>query len=412
MARLAKLIAVSVALVCAGQASAQLHLPGGVGAGLGGVLPNSPVGAVLPDVRDTLDRTAQDLSPRAIAQARLDRLQRLVRQFPKDLDLDETGDPVVRSEVLAISPTPAALDAAAKAGFTVARHEILSGVDVEVVTLKAPPKMTTRQAVRRLKRLDPAGAYDFNPLYFQSAKAISLAGAPSVGPVRLGLIDTGLDARHPALAGIEVQTQGFASDGYHAAAHGLAVASLTGVGKGGAVYSADVYGSGPAGGSAASIARALAWMVQVKAPVINVSLVGPANLIVQQAVAGVQKKGALVVAAVGNDGPAAPPAYPASYPGVIAVTAVDRRGKVLVEAGRALHLDFAAPGADISAAEGQGYGAVRGTSFAAPIVAGRLAALVRSGSADPVAGLASQARKPGREYGKGLIGAEMLTSVR
>ena len=70
----------------------------------------------------------------------------------------------------------------------------------------------------------------------------------------------------------------------------------------------------------------------------------------------------MVVAAVGNDGPAAPPQYPACYDGVIAVTGVDANGKALLEAGRARHLDFAAPGADLAAAlPGKGY-----ARFAAP----------------------------------------------
>ena len=61
------------------------------------------------------------------------------------------------------------------------------------------------------------------------------------------------------------------------------------------------------------------------------------------------------------------------------VTAVDARHRVLIEACRGKHLDLAAPGADMSAAtlgqSGQtdAFASVRGTSFAAPIVAGLLA---------------------------------------
>ena len=47
----------------------------------------------------------------------------------------------------------------------------------------------------------------------------------------------------------------------------------------------------------------------------------------------------------------------------------DSRNRALPEAGRAKHIDFAAPGADMAAAlPGQGYAKVRGTSFAAPLV--------------------------------------------
>jgi subtilisin family serine protease len=112
-----------------------------------------------------------------------------------------------------------------------------------------------------------------------------------------------------------------------------------------------------------------------------------------------------IVAPVGNDGPAAPPAFPASYKGVIAVTAVDRRNRPLPEAGRPLHLDFAAPGADINAAAPDGgLGPVRGTSFAVPLVAGRLAG--RS-----LAALQAEARDLGargydKSFGYGLVCGE------
>src|SRR3546814_7339004 len=104
-------------------------------------------------------------------------------------------------------------------------------------------------------------------------------------------------------------------------------------------------------------------------PVVGFSLVGPANPLVARIVEKVLARGTRIVAPVGNDGPAAPPAFPASYKGVIAVTGVDARDRALIEAGRALHLDYAAPGADIAAADVSGrLKEVRGTSYAVPLV--------------------------------------------
>ena len=135
--------------------------------------------------------------------------------------------------------------------------------------------------------------------------------------------------------------------------------------------------------------------------------------LVAAAVRAVSARGARIVAAVGNDGPAAPPAYPASYPDVIAVTAVDARDRVLPEAGRAAHVDYAAPGAEMSAAApAGGLTAVRGTSFAAPIVAGRLARLLHdpdpSAAARALAALDRQT-KPARGdgAGHGVIGDDV-----
>ena len=98
------------------------------------------------------------------------------------------------------------------------------------------------------------------------------------------------------------------------------------------------------------VRRPVGWLSGQRPQVINISLVGPPDMLVQRAIQIVQSRGIQVVAAVGNDGPAAPPQYPASYPGVIAVTAVDAGGRALPEAGKATHLDFAAPGADMAAA--------------------------------------------------------------
>ena len=120
--------------------------------------------------------------------------------------------------------------------------------------------------------------------------------------------------------------------------------------------------------------HALGWAAAKKPAVVTISLVGPRSTAVERAIAALQKSGTKVVAAVGNDGPLAPNAYPASYSGVISVTGIDGNSAALMEAGSAEHIDFAAPGANLVAAvPGDGYMAVRGTSFAVPLVAGRLA---------------------------------------
>jgi hypothetical protein len=129
-------------------------------------------------------------------------------------------------------------------------------------------------------------------------------------------------------------------------------------------------------GSATAIIRALGWLLSHRPNVINVSLVGPENKAVERAVRIVRSAGIHLVAAVGNDGPAAPPQYPASYPGVIAVTGSRLAGPGASGSGQVTQpLDFAAPGSDMAAPlPGQGYASVRGTSFAAPLAAARLAA--------------------------------------
>lgn len=414
------------ALSLAGSAEAQRS------PALGGLpdLATDAVGRVAGDVRGDLGQVTQGLDGevRDLASARLDGLQALVRANPRALELDAHGQAVVRGQVLAVDPSPEALDRAIKAGFGVLRRTTLDPLGLQVVTLSPPPGMAARDGLRRLRRLDPGGQYDLDHLYSPSGAppaptgvaATETAAPPASAAV--GLLDTGVDAAHPALAGDVVAQKAFAPGGVAPAAHGTAVASLIagrgegmrGAAPGARLYAADVYGSGPTGGSADAILGALAWMAETRVRVVNISLVGPANLTVQAAVRALLARGVLIVAPVGNDGPAAPPLYPASYPGVIAVTAVDARGRVLPEAGHALHVDFAAPGADVLAARpGGGLVKLRGTSFAAPIVSGELAVLTASAGggagANAVARLVASARpaRGDRWLGHGVVGDDL-----
>ncbi len=146
----------------------------------------------------------------------------------------------------------------------------------------------------------------------------------------------------------------------------------------------------------------MGWLTARRVRVINVSLVGPANPLLERAVAVARGRGILIVAAVGNDGPAAPPSYPASYPGVVAVTGVDSRNRALPEAGKALHLDFAAPGADMAAAlPGSGYASVRGTSFAAPLITARL--VVEGGGTAALEAVSREAVSGRGKVGRGVV---------
>jgi hypothetical protein len=383
-----------------------------------------PVGQTVDDLtRPVLRGTGLDDTvggvTRPVRDLATDRLKGLLRQHPKVLEADEDGFPVVRGEVVALSPDDAAIERARAAGFEAAERETLEPLGITLVTLRPPEGMSARRALRTLRALDPAGRYDLNHLYTGAGKSAATASPPAAssgGEARIGLIDSGV-AAHPAIDGLIAEQAGFAPGGVVAGAHGTAVASLLagrsarfqGAAPGLRLLVADVYGDGPTGGSAEALARALAWMAQRKVPVVNVSLVGPPNLLVEAAVAALGRQGIAIVAAVGNDGPAAAPAYPAAYDGVIAVTAVDRRGKVLIEASRGRRVDFAAPGADMAAAApGGSFSRVRGTSYAAPLVAGRLALLAPSAggaAADALAGEAEDLGKKGPDpvYGRGLV---------
>ncbi|HKY80599.1 MAG TPA: S8 family serine peptidase, partial [Sphingobium sp.] len=371
-------------LLLAGPTQAQLlPSPGGALNSVGGVVPD-----VLDRVEGRLDQTGLDqLSPARLAErltaARNARIGELLRRHGASIELDDRREPARRGVILLTGANAASIDALRSAGYGV-ESEAVEGIDLAVTRLTLPSGHSLAQALKQVRSIAPEAEASADNLYFPSgpdgatSSAATLAqGAPGRRPVA-GLIDGGV-ARHASLTG-PVEQRGFAKGAPRASAHGTAVASLisgTGVVRGAApgtpLLVADIYGDDPAGGGAFAIARALGWMAARQVGVVTVSLVGPDNPLLAGAIRLARDKGVMVVAAVGNDGPAAPPAYPASYKEVIAVTGIDGRGRVLPEAGRARHVDFAAPGADMNAARlGGGKARVRGTSFAAPLVAGRL----------------------------------------
>lgn len=338
-----------------------------------------PASDALGAANETVGRTLRD--------ARQLRIRQLLRTNRSVLETDPRGAPIVRAEITAFAPTEASLQRAKDAGFTVVRETLLPGLDIRIVVLAPRANTSTRAALRRLRRLDPEGSYDYNHLYMESGAVeaaptptspIALSNAPRVA---IGLIDTGIDRGHPSLQSVPIEQWGCESQ-VVPAAHGTAVASLLagnvttfhGAALNASLYAADVYCGNATGGSVDRIAIAFAWLAERRISVINVSLVGPPNVLLEKIVATMIARGHLIVAAVGNDGPASPPLYPAAYPGVIGVTGVDSKRRVLVEALRGKQVIFAAPGAEMAAAGlQQNYVSVRGTSFAAPIVAGLLA---------------------------------------
>ena len=382
--------------------------------------------------RSALESTVQE---RPLESTHLQRIRELLRRNRAMLESDPRGAPIVRSEILALSPSDAQLAAAQAAGFAVARTRLLEGWGARLVVLQAPQGVATRRALERLRALMPAVPLDFNHIYLESAASpeepigtrspmTPTQAAAQSGHGRVGLIDTGIDVAHPVFAEVSIHSHGCAA-GQIPAAHGTAVASLIvgrtadfhGAAAGMELYAADVYCGLATGGAVDSVVEALAWLAHESVPVINVSLVGPSNVMLAAAIQRMIARGHLIVAAVGNEGPAAAPLYPASYPGVVGVTAVDARRHVLIEACQGPQVQFAAPGADMAAARSPDtFEIVRGTSFAAPLVAGLLASLVSE--TDPTAAeqavreLSRQAidlGAPGRDktYGYGLVGADL-----
>ncbi|OYW62492.1 MAG: hypothetical protein B7Z31_00895 [Rhodobacterales bacterium 12-65-15] len=140
--------------------------------------------------------------------------------------------------------------------------------------------------------------------------------------------------------------------------------------------------------------------------------------VLEEAITRMAERDILVVAATGNGGPLAPPVYPAAYPSVLAVTAVDANGTVYRRAGQGPHVDLAAPGVDIwTAASIKGARPKTGTSFAAPFVSAAAAAILAAEpdltAAEVIARLTASAKDlgdpgPDAVYGYGLVQASPI----
>ena len=249
MNRLFRIVGAVVATGVAAAALAQVSLPG---------VPLPRLPAVTDPVTGTL-RTATS----ALEEARKLRVRELLRSERATVEADPDGQPVVRRQVGALSPTPEALERARVAGFTVLRTEALAGLGLTLVVLQAPEGLSTRRALRKLRELDPEGQYDYNHLYLGSgareetstlpvtvspATTALPAPPPPANGLRIGLIDSGIDASHPVLAGATIERHG-CDQAVFPAPHGTAVASLL-VGRGegfesvvpgATLYAADIF---------------------------------------------------------------------------------------------------------------------------------------------------------------------------
>jgi subtilisin family serine protease len=326
-----------------------------------------------------------DLLRHPLAITRRLQIDALLRKEPRRVDVDPQGAPILRGEFLALGLSGTQLDAVKAQGFTVDRQVSAdSTLGLDLVVLHDTRGRSTARAMRDLQQAAPDATFTYQHLYLPAGTDEPVQAAPSTPPSgtprRVGLVDAGVDPADPALAHARIEQHGCKAA--NASPHGTAVAARLVAGDADTLYAADLWCGDAVGGATSNLVDALAWMARERVPVINISLVGPDNPVLARAVKAMLARGHVLVSAVGNDGPAAPPLFPAAYPGVIGVGGVDARGRVLPESAAGEQVDFCASGV-----VGEGRNALRGTSFASPIVARKAAQLLdapHDGAADEV----------------------------
>lgn len=272
----------------------------------------------------------------------------------------------------------------------VERHTLTGGA--AILKLRIPGGLSLAAARRQLRAEQPDALVDFNHYYRPDSQGCDggrclmrrISGWPVASrPIAcrptapIGLVDTRINVEHPSLAGSRITVLPLfgAETPPSGAYHGTAVAALLvgdgevpGLVQGWQLIAVDAFKKGDIA-TGYDLARAVDMLAARNVPIINMSLSGPDNTILATSVAEATARGILLIAAAGNDGPRAKPAYPAAYPDVIAVTAVDRSKRIYRRAARGDHIDIAAPGVNVwTAASVKGQRPRSGTSFAAPFV--------------------------------------------
>jgi subtilisin family serine protease len=228
---------------------------------------------------------------------------------------------------------------------------------------------------------DPA-QYELAKLHLPQAHALAKGD-----DVLVAVIDSGIDIKHPELAGSIAGVFDTAREPAAAHKHGTAVAGLVAAhaklmgaapaAKILAVHAFDPNSTG-AEGTTFNILKGIDWAAAHGARVINMSFAGPADPAIHRSLEAARKKGIVLVAAAGNAGAKSPPLYPAADPNVIAVSATDSEDKLFEQSNRGPYIAVTAPGVQILvAAPDSGYEVSSGTSYSAAEVSGIVALMLQ-----------------------------------
>ena len=325
------------------------------------------------------------------------------------------------------------------AGVTLLEQQEYKALGLTLIRFTVPAELDSKAALAKILPAEQLATLDRNHVFASQTAAQTTQAAkqtPSTtntqvkqaamcnDSLTIGMLDTAIQLDHPALAQATIVSQDFVtSNDSSPRLHGTAIAGLL-VGQSvqlspllphAKLFAASVFyrqSDYAQGATMLHLVEGLNWLAAQDVKVVNMSLAGPDNQILALVIQKLSAKNMLIVAAAGNEGPAAPAMYPAAYPQVIAVTASDEKQQIYRWANQGDYIDFAALGVNVlSAKAGGGEGRESGTSVASPVVAAAVACVYEQfgGQAELIlAYLTQQAVDLGQKgkdavFGNGLI---------
>ena len=351
----------------------------------------------------------EDQVSEIVSEATEERIEQVMEDFLADIESRLSEDALrIQTDHWLVMAEADVFEQLAQEGYLFDRVSELSGLGFLLAEVAAPASFdlsATRAGIYEVIGGQQADV-DLNHLYTAGVPDPQNDEQPLVGlaprellppptdlsglTLRIGIIDSSIDRRHNAFANAAITTQRFVDNDSPPNAHGTAIASIIasndpqalGLAPSAKIYAAEVFDHNEQQGefaSTVSLIKALSWLMTQDVSVINISLAGPSNRLLETALTRVRERGVLAIAAAGNGGPMAQPMYPAAYPEVVAVTATDNRGRAFRLANRGEYVDIAAPGVNIRHAQaGGGFAASSGTSYAVPFVTVAAARLLQS----------------------------------
>jgi hypothetical protein len=365
----------------------------------------------------------------------------------------------VREEVLVHNLSRVGRDRAEALGFTIGGAS-RAQFDDAVTILTVPAGMDAVAALALLENSLPAEHFHLNRIYrlshpaandnelrAEETKSIGLGSvhecaedqcygrtaiqwkstfADCAANLKIGIIDTDIDIAHKSFAGRDIVRSVFIPHGRRLApsVHGTGILALLGgrpdSSTPGLIHKATFLvasiffiDDGEAVTDTVSLLNALNWMSVSDVKLVNMSFSGPQDDLLEARIMKLRSQGVVFAAAAGNEGLAASPSYPAAYPQVIAVTAVDKKLQVYPSANRGVYIDVAAPGVRVwTAIPNSRDGYRSGTSFAVPFVTAVLAIqrsetlrLLKDDLLDQIKTVPLEPRRRSPTYGRGLLQA-------